>query len=119
MASGSTQTEAKISPEFARRLRRLGPEERVRAVVMLLTPQATGTARRQKAAVAAVRESADEKLGAVDAILDRFGGERLGERPDVLGSVPVAVTPAGIFALAASDAVKAVVEEQAVHPSLK
>ena len=121
MASGRAETEAKISPEFAGRLSRLRPEEKVRAIVLLTTPQASRTTRRQcaaerKAAVDAVRESAGENLGAVDAILDRFGGERLAERPDVFGSVPVVITPAGVYVLAASDAVKAVLEDQAVHP---
>ena len=113
-------TQAKISPEFSARLARLGPREMIRAVVMLRTEDAgVPSGRRQshgnrQAVIAAVRESAEQALGDVDRILKRFHGQRLVANPDVLGCVPVETNPAGLTALAASDHVEVILEDQAV-----
>lgn len=114
----------KISSEFAARLDLLGPKETVRAVVLLCAENAEKpTARRQsrterQAAVRAMRTSAGQALGDIDEVLERFGGHRLAESPDALGSIPVETTAAGINALAASEWVKAVLEDQTIHPIL-
>jgi hypothetical protein len=124
MSTGRTPAQTdKLSPEFAGRLRQLRSGEKVRAMVLLESPRAAGSGRRQtaaerNAAMAAVRESGAENLLAVDAILRRFGGERLADRPNVLGAVPVEITAAGVHALAASEAVKAVLEDQAIRPAV-
>ncbi len=68
MATGKMQTEPKkLSPEFMGRLRRLPPQKKVRAIVLLVSSKTRRNTRRQtpaerKAAVAAVRESAEENL---------------------------------------------------------
>lgn len=112
----------KISSEFAARLNILEPKQKVRAIVLLraqnagkLTAQRQSRAERQ-AAIEAMRKSAKQALGDVDDILERFGGQRLAQIPDALGSIPVETTVAGINALAASEWVKAIIEDQAIHP---
>jgi hypothetical protein len=55
-------------------------------------------------------------LKSIDAIIKHFNGNPLSERPDLLGSIPIEITAAGINALAESDAVKAVIEDQAIYP---
>jgi hypothetical protein len=103
-----------ISDGFEARLRRLKPESAVRAVVMLRRERpAAGVAR--STAVRRVRKSALATLGEVDAILERFGGTRLDVAPNALGYVVVETTPAGIRALADSEAVRGVVEDQPVR----
>jgi len=114
----------KISSEFALRLGRLGPHQKVRAIV-LLRANGTGrsTAQRQsraerQAAVKVMRESAEQALGDIDDILERFGGQRLAKSLDALGSIPVETTAAGINGLAVSEWIKAILEDQAIHPIL-
>ena len=51
----------------------------------------------------------------IDRILGETGGMRLAEHPDALGSLPVETNPDGILALSASDAVKAILEDQPVQ----
>jgi hypothetical protein len=110
----------KISPEFASRLDRLGPRQRVQAILLLRTDVEDASSRRQRgdereATIEATLKSADRALRNVDDILTRFDGQRLADRPDVLGSIPVEATPAGIKALASSEWVSAVLEDQEIH----
>ncbi|HWT00422.1 MAG TPA: hypothetical protein VN256_09255 [Pyrinomonadaceae bacterium] len=113
-------TRAKISPAFAARLEQLGPEEKVRAIVMLeagdarraLKRRPTKTARR--AAIKSTRQSVAEVLPDIDRILKRHRGKRLKSEIDALGAVPVVTTPAGINALTTSEHVKAIFEDQAI-----
>lgn len=113
--------EDKISNEFAARLRHFGPKEKVHAIVLLRTASVEGTSgRRQSRAkrqerIDAVRDSARPALDEIDDILDHFEGKRLADSPDALGSVPVETTPAGIEALASSEWVKAILEDQEIH----
>ncbi|OGG43664.1 MAG: hypothetical protein A3F84_25795 [Candidatus Handelsmanbacteria bacterium RIFCSPLOWO2_12_FULL_64_10] len=114
----------KISPEFAARLDRLEPQQRVRAMILLraegpgkLAGQRQSRAER-RAAVEAMRKSAEQALIEIDGILEHFGGQRQAERPDVLGTISVETTPAGIQAIAASKSVKAVLEDQAIYQIL-
>ena len=51
----------------------------------------------------------------VDEVLARFGGRRLSDAPDALGSLPVETTCAGIHALAECDGVSAVLEDQPIR----
>ena len=51
----------------------------------------------------------------MDDILGRFDGQRFADEPDALGSIPVEATVAGIEALASSDWVKAIIEDQPIQ----
>ncbi len=99
---------------------RFGSERKVRAVVLLQTKGAANRgARRQSplergVAIETIRKSAQQALVEIDSILKRFGGRRLAETPDFLGSIPVETTPAGINTLAESKLVNAILEDQKV-----
>lgn len=114
-------SEKKISAEFAARLDRLGPREKVQAIVLLRTGEIDDSSGRRQsraeraATVEAMRRSAEQALAKVDGILERYDGQRLAESPDALASVPVEVTAAGIKALASSKWVEAVLEDQGIH----
>jgi hypothetical protein len=112
-------TRAKISPGFAARLEQLEPEENVCAIVVLKTDDSITTPakrrpkklmRRHTARI--IRKSSNELLPKIDRILKRHHGKRLKSDADVLGSIPVITTPAGIEALTASEYVKAIFEDQ-------
>jgi len=118
MHTSEVPRKTKISPEFAARLGRLGPKQRVRAIVVL-NAETAGTGQRQsqaerQAVIKAMRQSAERALTDVDDVLKRFGGQRLANIPDALGSLPVETTAAGIAALAASKYIKAILEDQAI-----
>ncbi len=110
----------KISPLFAARLSALAAEEKVHAVLLLkIALDGRRRGRRllpgeRRARVSAVRSEADNALGAIDEILERHGGERLAERANALGSLPVETTSSGILALAESWHVKAILEDQEI-----
>ena len=111
---------AKISPIFAARLAQLGPEEKVRAIIMLGTENAHGvlkkrsTKTKRRVAIKNTRQSVTEVLPDIDRILKRYHGKRLKSAIDALGAVPVITTPAGINALTSSEHVKAIFEDQAI-----
>lgn len=111
----------KISPEFASRLDRLEPREKVQAIVLLRTAEIDSSSSRHQnrteraATVEAMQHAAEQALANVDGILERHHGQRLAESPDALGSVPVETTAAGIKALASSRWVKAVLEDQSIQ----
>ena len=115
---------AKISPEFASRLNRLGRRDKVQAVVLLRTGDAAKPSRKRQsraereAAVEAIRSSAGQALVEVDDILERFDGQRSADSPDALGSIPIETTAAGIKALASSEWVKALLEDQPIQLTL-
>lgn len=111
---------AKISPEFAARLDRFGPQQKVHAIVLLQTkntgsttaPQRRSRVNRQ-ATAEAIRQSAMQALGELDEILERFNGRRSADA-NALGAIPVETTARGIAALAASEHVKAILEDQPI-----
>ena len=122
MQDSDTATMPKISHEFERRLRELDPDQKVRVIVFLRT-QASGDesaaprSRAERQAVGeAVRKAAERILPEIDAILQLYGGQRLDERPGVLGNVSVETTRAGIEALAASRHVNTILEDQPIFP---
>lgn len=110
----------KISREFSARLARLPPRQKVRAIIMLRTEDAGAPmGKRQspverKATTERIRQSAETVLPAIDHILDRFGGRRLANHVNALGSIPVETTSAGIHELADSEHVKAILEDQSI-----
>lgn len=114
---------SKISPEFGARLNQLEPQQKIRAIVLLETgrgrplPARRQTYNERQAAIAQVRETAQHAMGELNTLLQHFDGHPLATAPDALGSVPVELTVAGIAALAAVPWVKAVLEDQDIHPA--
>ena len=110
---------AKISAEFSTRLGRLGPQQKVRAIIILRTENVREkTGRRQlrvnrQAEIEMIHKSAEQALSSIDGILERFDGKRLADI-DALGCIPVETTAAALKALAASEHVKAILEDQAI-----
>jgi hypothetical protein len=113
----------KISSEFACRLRDLSPQQKVNVLVFLEVGEGEKAMRNsrqthaeRKAARELIRNSASKALNYVQNIIHDFGGKQLAENPNALGCIPVEISAAGVNALAASDAVKVVMEEQKIHP---
>ena len=114
MAESSTGN--KLSDAFEARLRELKSGAKVRAVVMLERGRPGNSEPRERAdQVRRVRESARAALGEVDAILAQFNGRRLADEPNALGYLAVETTPAGIRALARSNSVRGILEDQPVR----
>lgn len=67
----------------------------------------------RKAAIAAIRKSAEQALVEIDNILSRYEGECLSDI-NAIGSIFVETTPAGIMALTISEYVKAILEDQPI-----
>ena len=117
--------QGKISPEFSARLRRLKPQVKLHAVVLLHRPETSrranptrSTPDQRRATIEEIRGAATETLHEVDEILRPFGGRRLSEKlPTALGTVSIESNPAGIRALAESPHVRAILEEQRISPA--
>ncbi len=113
----------KISAEFASRLNTLQPQQKVRVIVFLhIETVGKGTSSRQSpaertAAMEGIRNSARQALNYILKIIQDFGGQQLADHPNVLGCIPIEITAAGVNALAQSDVVKAVMEDQQILPS--
>ncbi len=95
--------------------------DRVRIVVMLSPVFKAQHPKRPKMRGAAPdalqgswRVEAVEALQEIDRILAHDQGKRLSEQPDALGTVAVETTPPGVFALAQSDRVKVILEDQGI-----
>jgi len=119
---GFDNIHSKISREFSRRLDRLQPRDKVRAIVMLRAEDNGGgasarpsRAERQNAAER-VSEEAEAALPEIDQILERFDGHRLAEHPNAVGAIPVETTVKGVIALARADCVKTILEDQNILP---
>jgi len=114
---------SKISREFSRRLDRLQPRDKVRAIVMLRAEGNGGgagggrpsRAERQEAA-GQISQAAEAALPEIDRILKRFEGHRLAEHPNAVGAIPVETTVGGVIALADADCVKTILEDQNILP---
>ncbi|MBF2085417.1 hypothetical protein [Thermoleptolyngbya sp. C42_A2020_037] len=128
---GSPKHLSKISPEFGARLEHLKPQQKIRAVVMLETDRSEGgrgpgsplppaPARRQtpeerQAAIARIRTAAQRSLEEIRPILEAFHANLLAPSPDAVGAVPVEIDAAGIPALAQSNRVRTILEDQEIH----
>ncbi len=116
--SNNDISKTKLSPEFRTRLNCLGPEQKVRAIVILETKDASSSSGRRQsraqrqAALEAVRRSAGAALAQIDETLEPFDGRRLSGSPNALGSILVEANAAGVLALAESKYVKAILEDQ-------
>jgi hypothetical protein len=112
----------KLNPEFAARLDRLAPHQKVRVVVLLHSKGAGNlNGKRQsrlerQSTIQSLRESAVQSLANINEIIQHFEGKFLMDCPDALGSIPIEITAAGIDALTKSEAVKAVMENSSIHP---
>ena len=115
-------TGVKISPPFRARLRKLAPTEKIQAIVLIRTPQKTsGAGRRQsreqrQATIAAIQSAAESAYEELDRILAGHNGQRLAESetPNALGCIPIEATAQGVLAVAESELVKAVLEDQPI-----
>ena len=121
MAAARRPQRDKISAQFAARLDQSPPDQALRTIVLLETGSGDDGRKlpsrdRRKAAVTAVKQSAQLALKMVDDVLERIGGRRLSAAPDALGSIRVEVTPEGIYRLAHLKEVKAVLEDQGLSP---
>lgn len=108
-----------ISREFATRLAHVDAEKKIRAIVMLRAGNGTSvstrpTRQRRAGLIRKVRNTASTALPSIDRILKRHHGKRLSEDVGPLGNIVVEATPDGIRALAASEHVRAVLEDQAI-----
>ena len=111
----------KISADFANRLSNLHPQQKVRVIVFLYVDKGKNCGARQspaerKAAIEAIRKSAKLALDYIFKIIQEFGGKPLAEDPGALGQIPIEISAAGVNALAESDLVKAVLEDQQISP---
>ncbi len=109
----------KISAEFARRLGRLAPDAIARAIVLLDTgsiPAVTGRPSKaaRKEIAEAIRTAAAPALAEVDQLLERSGGRRLAPAPDLFGAIPVEAPAPALLALAGSEHVRALLEDQPI-----
>jgi hypothetical protein len=114
---------SKISREFSRRLDRLQPRDKVRAIVMLRAEGNGGGAGGGRPSRAERQETAEEisqaaeaALPEIDQILKKFNGRRMAEHPNAVGAIPVETTVGGVIALADSDCVKTILEDQNILP---
>jgi hypothetical protein len=113
-------TADKISDPFRKRLRRLGPNDKIHALVLLRTSH-LGSGRRQsiterKAAIEAIQNEAATAMEEIDRILGQHDGKRLDDVPNALGCIAIETTAGGVLAVTQSDCVKAVLEDQPISP---
>jgi hypothetical protein len=112
--------DSKISANFTSRLGKLKPNQKIRAIILLKVESGTeGQAKRlssteRKSAMEAVRQSAQSALPEIDRILEDSDGKRLSNEINALGSIAVETTADGIFSLAKSEQVKAILEDQSI-----
>jgi hypothetical protein len=113
---------SKISREFSRRLDRLQPRDKVRAIVLLRAEGngGGGAARPSRAerhdAAEKISQTAEAALPEIDQILKRYNGRRMAEHPNAVGAIPVETTVGGVIALAGADCVKTILEDQNILP---
>ena len=108
-----------ISREFATRLDRVDAKKKIRAIVMLRAGNGASSStppsrQERKGLVRKVRKSTGTALPSIDRILKRHHGKRLSEDVGPLGNVVVEATADGLRALAASEHVKAIFEDQPI-----
>ena len=113
--------QGKVSPDVLARLVRSGPGQRLRAIVLLNTPDSAQhpagkrpNRNQRQARIDEIRDSASPALEEIDGILVRFDGRRLSAKPTILGTIAVETTPSGIAALSESAYVKAILQDQPV-----
>jgi hypothetical protein len=101
----------KISSEFAARLSRMKSGEMIRVIVFLKT-ETQGT----KKSPQEIQQIVENRLDNLRPIVTKYQGEFLNPHPNIFGSIGVNITVAGVYALAESESVKMIVEDQAIFP---
>jgi hypothetical protein len=123
MANINLSHPSKISPEFATRFMTLEPQQKIRVIVLLQIPETENkTVKRQTRiertnTIQSVRNNANQALANITTILQNFEGKTLTEQPDLLGSIPIEITAPGVTALAQSEFVKTIIEDQPIYPA--
>ena len=118
----SPDDSSKISAAFAARLAELEPNEQIRAIVLpAIKPEAEsgGTAARsarREAAAASIAAQTGDAFAAIDGQLEESGGRPLTRMPKRPGFILVEATVAAIRNLARLECVKAIIEDQPLHP---
>lgn len=121
MQKQGTHNKNKISPEFAERLGRLTPQDKIRVIVLLRSPATKDAATKRPSQIErqsttnSVRQASNEALNSIAKIIEDFNGHKLAEQADLLGSIPIEISVAGIKALTESDAVKSILEDQTIR----
>ena len=111
----------KISPQFAARLKNYSPEQKLQVIVLLKSNNnIADNSQRQsriarKAAIKASQNLVTQAALEIEHIIQDYAGKTLDKQPNVLGTITVEITPPGIQALALSDSVKAIIENQKIH----
>jgi hypothetical protein len=111
---------AKVSPNLVSKIDLLPHGAIVRAILLIDNhddlPSTSGNKMRypRRSLTAAVSRSQKGVLTKLDGILKQYGGQRLSERPNILGGIVVETTSAGVLALADSKYVRAIFEDQPI-----
>ena len=115
--SGNNRSKSKISKVFAERLLKLKPTQKVRAIVMLRTKPdeiSPPSRKNRQEKIKAIQKGSEAALTDLEQILKKYEGAKLTPLPDALGSIPVETTSTGIFAIADSEHVSAILEDQGI-----
>jgi hypothetical protein len=115
--------QGKISSEFAHRLSKLNPHQVVRVLVLLnvknninLLSNSQKFSDNHISAVKNISNLEKQAINGIHKILQDNDGKLLAEHFNLLGSIPIETTVAGVYELATLDAVKAVIEDQEIYP---
>lgn len=123
MIDHNTNSQNKLSPEFAVRLTHLEPHQKIQIIVLLKIAEPTSkvgrrqSATERQATIQTIKNSTAQALNKITGIIQHFDGRSLSEYPDPMGSLPIEITPLGINALLESDAVKVIMESQEIFPN--
>ena len=109
---------AKISPEFAIRLGTLKKDQKIRAIVLLNSDKdedINSNIVRKRGSNRVISNKFNKKsLEGIEIILEKSGGSKLSDRPNILGSILVETTAKGVSDLASLKEVKAIFEDQKI-----
>ena len=117
----SADDSSKISPAFAERLAKLGPGEEIRAIVLPVIPPTskpdeTGSrAESRVAAQEAISQTTEAAFNEIDRQLADTDGHRLTLTPNRLGYILIEAPAPSIYALAAQQWVKSIIEDQPIR----
>lgn len=109
----------KISSQFRSRLSKLAPNETIRALVLVNTPERSENSKRptrqqRRDRIAAIQTAAETAVPKIDEVLARHGGQRLSENVNALGFISIQATNKALLAVAQLDQVKSIIEDQPI-----
>lgn len=108
----------KISPSLYKKLEGLEPGQHASLVVILHLPDGRPHRETDRSAVIeATKAAAEPVLEQIDHVLRQYGGIRHAGGASALGSAFIEATPGAALALAALEGVKAIIEDQTIHPA--